>query len=99
MPSCTVNGLGHVFEHEVEENLVRLVAIRVEKELEVANVGVRNKPHNLEFTVLERSEGRVRLEQGLLNGVKPTLNRLSCSTFLIATHSPFIRDGEASLAY
>ncbi len=53
MTRCAVDGLWHVFEHEVEEDLVLLVSVRVEERLEVDDVGVLDNPHDLKFTVLE----------------------------------------------
>lgn len=54
MPSSAVDGFGNVFEHEVQKDFVGLLAVRVVKEPQRADVGVRNETHDLQFTVLKK---------------------------------------------
>lgn len=48
-----VDGLGDVFQHEIEVNLVLLLARRVEEILELDNVAMLQTPHDLQLSVLE----------------------------------------------
>jgi hypothetical protein len=54
VPRSAVDGLWDVLEHEIEVDLVGLVAIRVEEGPEVDDVRVRDEPHDLELAVLRR---------------------------------------------